>query len=57
VTIRTEHPHLNEFAAGQRQGQEPSADMRLDGDQVTRDPGDGDAGDVSNVHSRRQSDG
>jgi hypothetical protein len=36
--------------AGQRQGRESSADVRLDGDQMTADPDDGDAGDYSGTY-------
>ncbi len=36
--------------AGQRQGREPSAAMRLDGDQETTNPDDGDAGDYSGTY-------
>jgi hypothetical protein len=40
--------------AGQRKGWEPSADVRLDGDEVTADPDDGDASDATATYMVKQ---
>ena len=51
--MRSSGMSLDARQTGQRHGQESSADMRLDGDQVTADPDDGDAGHTTRTYIRR----